>query len=148
MVVMRTSQQGIDLLAEREGMRTRAYLDSVGVPTIGIGHTGPDVYLGLVWPEETCKAVFARDLAKYEDAVNESLEVEVTQCQFDALVSFTYNVGIYAEAHSTMLRYINEGDFKDVDAQFDRWHIPRDIISRRNGEREQFAGRSFQARID
>ena len=144
---MKISEQGLDLLIEREGKRNDAYLDSVGVPTIGVGHTGPEVHMGLHWTDEQVEAVLRADLARFEDAVNASVTLPLEQHQFDALVSFTYNVGIGAEAHSTMVRDINAGDMEAAAAQFDRWHIPPEITSRRNGEREQFKGTAFEPTI-
>ena len=144
---MKTSRQGIDLLIAREGLRRDAYLDSVGVPTIGVGHTGPEVRLGLRWPVERCREVFARDLERFERAVCESVTVGLEQHQFDALVSFAFNVGEAAFRASTLVRKINLGQFELAALQFDRWRIPPEIASRRNAEREQFRGEAFEARI-
>ncbi len=145
---MDLSPQGLELLIGREGKRNAVYLDSEGVPTVGYGHTGPEVHMGDVWTDVQIEEAFAKDLQEYEQAVNDSIHVPLTQNQFDALVSFTYNVGIGAEAHSTMAREINAGAMADIPAQFDRWHIPPEITSRRNGEREQFKGTAFAPRID
>lgn len=145
---MKMSEQGLRLLIEREGSRNAAYLDSVGVPTIGVGHTGPDVPpIGQSWTDEQVQAALAKDLARFEAAVNNAVKVELDQHQFDALVSFAFNVGTGAFEGSTMLRLINAGALAEVPAQFDRWHIPPEITSRRNGEREQFKGTAFEARI-
>ena len=144
---MKTSEQGLDLLIEREGSRNDAYLDSVGVVTIGCGHTGPEVHMGLHWSDEEIKEALAKDIAFFEAAVNGYVTVPLTQNQFDALVSFTFNVGMSAFHQSTMLKLLNTGNADQVPAQFDRWHIPPEITSRRNGEREQFKGTQFKARI-
>jgi lysozyme len=143
---MHISEQGIKLLIEREAARTHAYLDSVGVWTIGVGHTGPEVHEGLVWTDEQVKEAFHKDIARFEDAVN-SAHAAFEPHQFDALVSFAFNVGTGAFKSSTMLRLINEGKMDEVPAQFDRWHIPPEITSRRNGEKHQFIGDRFEARI-
>lgn len=142
---MRISQQGLDLLIAREGKRNDAYLDSVGVLTIGVGHTGPEVHLGLHWNDDQIEAALRADLDRFEDAINDSVTVGLEQYQFDALASFVFNVGNGAFSSSTMLKKINLGQFELVPAQFDRWHIPPEITRRRNGEREQFAGRHFVA---
>lgn len=144
---MKTSEQGIDLIIGREGSRTKAYLDSVGIPTIGVGHTGPEVHMGLVWTEEQVREALAHDLERFEKAVNDNVTVGLEQCQFDALVSFAFNVGAGAFASSTLLKRINTYRFEEAALQFDRWHIPPEITSRRNGEREQFRGTRFEARI-
>lgn len=143
-----TSEQGIDLIVQREGLRTEAYQDIVGVWTIGVGHTGDGVGPGVVWTVEKAKSVLQMDLAGCEAAINADVEVELVQNQFDALVSFTFNVGIPAFESSTLLRLLNAGDFGGAAEQFDRWHIPAGITSRRMGEKAQFMGTAFEARIN
>ena len=145
---MKISDQGLDLLVQREGKRNDAYLDSVGVPTIGVGHTGPEVHLGLHWTDEQVNEALQKDLERFESSVNNHVKVPLEQYQFDALTSFSLNVGTGAFESSTMLRKINAGDFVGAASEFDRWHIPAGITSRRNGEREQFKGTRFEARID
>ncbi len=144
---MKTSDEGLTLLMEREGVRNKAYQDSVGVWTIGVGHTGPEVHAGLVWTDEEVRAAFAHDIQRFEDAVNNYVTVPLTQNQFDALVSFAFNVGAMALRESTLLRILNEKNYTGAALQFDRWHIPPEITSRRNGEREQFRGSQMKARI-
>lgn len=144
---MKISQQGIDLLIAREALRTEAYLDSVGVPTIGVGHTGPEVHMGLVWTEEHCKEVFAQDLERFENALNDNLKVDLQQNQFDALVSWLFNVGTDWARKSTLMRLVNEGSMSAAALEFDKWHIPPEVTSRRNGEREQFKGTALEPRI-
>lgn len=152
---MKISQQGLDLLIEREALRTNAYLDSKGIPTIGVGHTGPEVHLGLVWTVEKCREVFAQDLEWVERAIREGVKVPLEQFQHDALGSFIFNVGAGDPTrpetggflNSTLLKRINAGLMDEAAAQFDRWHIPAEIASRRNAEREQFKGNAFEARI-
>lgn len=144
---MKMSKQGLDLLIEREGSRNTAYLDSVGVPTIGVGHTGPGVHLGLTWTDEQVADALASDLDRFESSVSDHVTVPLEQYQFDALVSFAFNVGVGAFENSTLLKRINANDMDGAAIQFDRWHIPAEITSRRNGEREQFKGAAFSARI-
>jgi lysozyme len=144
---MKTSEQGLKLLHGREGRRNAVYRDSVGVLTVGFGHTGPDVREGDVWTDEQVEAAFAKDLERFERAVNEAVDVPLPQHAFDALVSFAYNVGVGAFKSSTLVRLLNAGDMSGASRQFDRWHIPAEITSRRNGEREQFKGTAFEARI-
>lgn len=145
---MKTSAAGLALLIEREGKRNKAYLDSVGVPTIGVGHTGPEVHLRLTWTDDQVMEVLRKDIERFEMAVNDAVLVELDQYQFDALVSFAFNVGVGAFKSSTLVRLLNLGrSVEEVAAQFDRWNIPPEIISRRNGEREQFKGAALKARI-
>lgn len=141
---MKTSQQGLDLLIAREGKRNDAYLDSVGVWTIGVGHTGPEVHAGLHWTDDQVADALRADLDRFEAAVN-TATAALTQHQFDALVSFAFNVGVGAFTSSTLLKNINAKLFDEAETQFDRWHIPPEITRRRNGEREQFKGTHFVA---
>ena len=142
---MKISDQGLEILIEREGKRNDAYLDSVGVPTIGIGHTGPEVHHGLHWNDDQIEAALRADLDRFEDAINDSVTVGLEPYQFDALVSFAFNVGVGAFKTSTLLRKINLMQFEAAAEQFDRWHIPPEITRRRNGEKEQFKGTHFVA---
>jgi lysozyme len=144
---MKLSDAGLALLIEREGSRNRAYRDSVGVWTIGVGHTGPEVRDGLVWTDEQVQEALRKDVERFERAVLEAVKVEIDQYQFDALVSFAFNVGEGALKSSTLVRKLNAGDTEGAAREFDRWHIPPEITSRRNGEREQFKGAALQARI-
>lgn len=144
---MNISAQGIELLMLREGSRNDAYLDSVGVPTIGVGHTGPEVHLGLHWTDEQVEEALMKDLARFESALLQGLTVPVNQNQFDALVSWLFNVGPDWAHKATLIKKINAGDIDGAEHEFDKWHIPPEITSRRNAEREQFAGRHFVARF-
>ena len=144
---MELSPQGYDLLVGREAKRNDAYLDSKGIPTIGIGHTGPEVHLGLHWTDEQVKAAFDADAA-WVLACLDLVRVPLTQNQFDALFSFIFNIGAGQWGSSTMLRLLNGGSSpEEVAAQFDRWHTPPEITSRRNGEKAQFLGTNYEARI-
>lgn len=145
---MRTSNLGLDLLIQREGSRHEAYLDSVGVWTIGIGHTGSTVYRGLTWTDQQIKDAFAEDIQRFEKAVDDAVHCELRQNQHDALVSFAFNIGVMGLMNSWVVREINNGNWGAAAASFDNWHKPVEIISRRNAEREQFKGTAFVARID
>jgi lysozyme len=93
---MKTSRSGVDLIKSLEGLRLTSYLDSVGVPTIGYGHTGPEVALGQKIDHQHAEVVLRKDLIRFENAVKESVKIELNQHQFDALVSFAFNVGVNA----------------------------------------------------
>ncbi len=150
---MKISQQGLDLLIAREGKRNDAYRDSVGVWTIGVGHTGPEVHEGLHWTDEQIADAFRKDIGRFEKSVNDCVRVTLEQFQFDALVSFAFNCGTEALPHggnggpSGILRSVNARDFEMAARAFDNWHIPPEITSRRNGEREQFKGAAFEPTI-
>ena len=134
---MKLSEQGAYLLIAREGKRTKAYLDTKGIPTIGVGHTGPEVHLGLVWTDEQVTEAFKRDVRWAEDAVN-SCRYPLSQNQFDALVSFVFNIGANAWNRSTIKKLVKLGNLKAAAEQFDRWKIPPEIIGRRMQEKKQF----------
>jgi len=144
---MDISPQGLDLLIQREGKRNDAYQDSVGVWTIGVGHTGPEVHEGLHWTDVQIEEALTKDLQRFEDSVNSHVKVPLEQYAFDALVSFSFNVGTGAFEQSTLLRRLNQTDYAGAADAFDMWHIPPEITSRRNGEREQFKGTAFEPRI-
>lgn len=99
---MKTSNKGIDLIKNHELLRLRAYIDPVGVWTIGYGHTG-GVKSGDVITEEQAEALLRADLAIAERAVSDT-GLRINQNQFDALVSFVFNVGSGNFARSTLLR--------------------------------------------
>ena len=136
---MKMSENGLKLLALREGIKLKAYRDTKGILTIGVGHTGPDVTEGLVWTNEKVMDVFRVDVGTSEDAVNKSVKVDLTQNQFDALVSFVFNVGVGAFKASTLLKILNLGNYDEAAKQFDRWVIPKEITSRRMSEKAQFS---------
>lgn len=134
---MELSDAGAKALIQREGFRNTAYRDTKGILTIGVGHTGPEVRAGLTWTDEQVEEAFKKDVKWAVEAVNKVLQ-PLTQNMFDALVSFTFNVGKAAFLNSTMRKLLDKGDYAGAKAQFDRWHIPKEIIGRRNSERDQF----------
>ena len=141
------SDHGLDLLMQREGKRNEAYLDSKGIVTIGVGHVDPTVQLGDVWTDEQVAEALRKDLA-WVDGCMALVTVPLMAFQSDALRSFIFNIGGGAWGSSTMLRLLNEGaPMDEVAAQFDSWHVPAEITSRRNGEKAQFMGTAFEARI-
>ena len=141
-MVMTTSADGRKRLILREGKRNKAYKDTKGIWTIGVGHTSmagpPKVTPGLVISDEEIDEIFARDLKKYEDTVNKVLTKPVSQTQFDALVSLCFNIGQAGFARSTVVRKINAGDYKGAAEAFMLWNKPPEIIGRRKTEKKQF----------
>jgi lysozyme len=112
---------GRALIQSFEACKLYSYQDQRGVWTIGWGHT-----LGVV-PYQTCTqaeadAWFVQDTQAAVNAVTRTVDVALTQNQFDALVSFTYNVGVGAEASSTLLKLLNQGKFGLAAAQFSFWN--------------------------
>ena len=117
------NDQGIALIKRFESCRLQAYLDAVGIPTIGWGHTGPEVHLGLVWLQQQADDVFMQDLLhKAEIPLNSMLAgFDLSGNQYSALCSLTYNIGSGAFRGSTLLADIHSGNLDDVPAQFLRW---------------------------
>lgn len=128
---MRTSKTGHTLIKSFEGCHKRlpdgrieAYLCPAGVWTIGWGTT-KGIRPGMIITSAQADALFLEDLKKYEDAVNRLVKVDLTQNQFDALVSFVYNLGETAFAKSTLLKRLNAGQYAGVPEQFVRWNKAR-----------------------
>ncbi len=137
-----TSAIGRAVLTAREGCRLAAYLDSVGVPTIGVGHTGraspPPVKLGMTITQAEADAYLAADLAPFEAAVDGVVKVPLADHQFDALVSFAFNIGGAGFAGSTTVRKLNAGDTEGAADAMLLWKRPASLGSRRDAERRQF----------
>lgn len=144
---MATSDVGVSLISGFEGTRFTAYDDGVGVWTIGTGTTvypnGVKVKQGDTCTPEEAKAYFKHDLAKFEKTVNESVTVPLNQNQFDALVSLTYNIGSGAFKGSTLLKLLNQKQYREAAAQFTRWNkangkVLNGLTRRREAERDLF----------
>ena len=122
---MKMSRNGLDLLKDFEGLKLRAYLDPVGIWTVGYGQTSaagpPAVTPGLVITQGEADEILKRDMAQYEDGVRKYVKAALTQGQFDALVDFAYNAGVGALAKSTLLKRVNAGKFDEVPAEFMKW---------------------------
>ena len=131
------------VIKDHEGLRLTAYQDGGGVWTIGYGHTGSDVREGLTIPLSEAERLLTRDLRTAEWHVTRLVKVKLTQNQFDALVSFVYNVGGDAFEKSTMLRLLNAGEYEGAANQFLRWNkdngkVVQGLINRRIKERDLF----------
>lgn len=146
---MKMSANGRALLIRREGFKTRAYRDSVGVWTIGVGHTSaagaPHVTPGLVIGKDEVDAILSRDLVKYENTVDSAVRVPLTQGQFDALVSLCFNIGQGGFAKSSVVRRLNESNYRGAADAFLMWNKPSEIMGRRRGERAQFLKATTEA---
>ena len=140
---MRASEICIKKLKAFEGLRTEAYYDPAGVLTIGYGHTGPDVSPGDVISEYWAEHLLRADLYETEKTVDE-LDVAKTQGQFDALVSFAYNLGINRLRTSSLLKTIREGgNMRAIKREFKKWvhagnKTLRGLETRRAWEAERF----------
>ena len=119
---MKTSQKGVSFIREFEGLETDAYQDVVGIWTIGVGHTGPEVKKGMTITESAALDILGKDLDKFEKGVAKLVKVPLSQDQFDALVSFSFNVGLGNFQSSTLLKLLNQGNYEAVPTQLLRWN--------------------------
>jgi len=115
------SESGLEMLKGHEGLRLKSYKDSAGVWTIGYGHTGEDVSPGMKITRNRATKLLKMDLKRFEEAVIKNVEVPLNQNQFDALVSFSFNVGVNAFKNSTLLEELNKGNYKEAENEFMCW---------------------------
>jgi len=138
---MKLSKNGLQQIIKREGVILHAYYDSVGVITIGTGHTSeagpPKVVPGMTITKEENDKILLADLAPIEKQVNETVKVPITQNQYDALVSIIFNVGP-TFLKSTCMKKLNAGDYKGAADAIMMWNKPPEIIGRRATEKKQF----------
>ena len=141
---MKISSTGLTLIKKFEGCELTAYQDIAGVWTIGYGHTGSDVTPGKVISAIEVEELLRKDVSFFEKGVTEALKVPVNQNQFDALVSFSYNVGLGAFKESTLLKLLNDKTDKNiVAAEFSRWSkadgvVVQGLLNRRKDEQALF----------
>lgn len=144
---MQISDKGISLIKQFEGCKLTAYQDSVGVWTIGYGWTQPvdgkPIRAGMTIKQEAAERLLKTGLVSYESDVSRLVKVGLTQGQFDALVSFTYNLGSRSLSTSTLLRKLNAGDYAGAADEFLRWNkaggkVLNGLTRRREAERALF----------
>lgn len=141
---MRISEAGVDLIKAFEGCKLEAYKCPAGIWTIGYGHTGSNVTSGLSIDEQEAESLLYDDLVKFEDGVNKlTCELDITQGMFDALVCFSYNVGLGNLAKSTLLKLLKQNKVLEASEQFKVWNKAggkelAGLTRRRNAEAELF----------
>jgi lysozyme len=139
---VKTSPAGIFAIRGREGCVLHAYQDSVGVWTIGVGHTGrmapPLVHPGMIINTAQADQFLAVDLAPTEAALNAVIKVPVTANEFDALASITFNIGIGGMRGSSFMRQLNLRNYRACADDFLLWDRPAVLLRRRREERAQF----------
>ncbi len=145
---MKTGDEGIALIRHFEGCRLDAYLCPAGVWTIGYGHT-KGVKEGETIDQEAAEAFLIEDLEEFEGYVTEMVEVPLSQFQFDALVSWTFNLGPGNLERSTLLAKLNQGEYTDVPFEIKRWTraggvILPGLVKRRDAEAALFEGRDWK----
>ena len=117
---MQTSSNGIELIKEHEKLRLKAYLDAVGIPTIGYGHT-KGVKIGQTITEDQAIEFLKEDLSVAENAINKQ-NLSLNQNQFDALVSFVFNVGTGSFQSSTLLKKAKaDSNDTSIALEFAKW---------------------------
>jgi lysozyme len=144
---MNISQEGISLIKKFEGCELEAYKCAAGVWTIGYGHT-KDVKEGDSILKEDAESMLMHELQEYCNDVDIAVKVDLKQNEFDALVSWTYNLGLTNLNSSTMLKVLNEGKHDEVPAQMKRWNkasgqVKQGLVRRREAEALMFEGKDW-----
>jgi lysozyme len=147
----RISPKGRELIKTFESLKLKAYKCPADKWTIGYGHTGPEVYSGLVITEDQAETLLEKDLETFEMGVEELVKVSINDDQFAALVSFSFNVGLDIDADqiaeglgdSTLLKKLNAGDYVGAADEFLKWNkVKGKVVSglsrRRVEERKLF----------
>lgn len=149
---MKISRNSLDLIKKWEGKKIKAYLDPVGIPTIGYGTirypSGKPVSLGDEISDAEAEAFLKFDVDESVKHLDEPLKgIKLNQNQFDAIVSLSYNIGVGAFAGSTLLKNLKAKDIKGAAAEFDKWNkgtikgkkkVLPGLTKRRKDERELF----------
>lgn len=144
-----TSQKGLDLIKEFEGFVPTTYLCPAKIPTIGYGHTGKvdgktlDMNNKITISRQKAEELLREDVKSFELLVKKYITVPLTQNQFDALVSFTYNLGGESLRNSTLRKVLNQGKYNEVSTQLMRWVFANGkrlegLIRRRAAEADLF----------
>jgi lysozyme len=152
---MKFNINGLKIIAKFEGCSLKGYVCPAGVLTIGYGSTGLDYFnldkrgnptpisLKTVWTKEQCKQRLMKDIADFSNKLIPLIGVDLTSNQFSALVSLVYNIGLGAFKKSTLLKKINQGDFKGAADEFPKWNkaggkVLPGLTNRRAAERFLF----------
>ena len=147
MTKMNISEEGLALIKKFEGCELEAYQDSVGVWTIGYGHT-KDVKEGNKINKDEAEHLLAEEMPEYEGYINDMVEVPLNQCQFDALVCWVYNLGPTNLKNSTLLTVLNQERYNDVPREIKRWNkaggeVLKGLVRRREAEALLFEGKDW-----
>ena len=139
--------EGLALIKKFEGCELEAYQCSAGVWTIGYGHT-KGVEAGDEISKEQAEEMLVEELHEYESYVNDFVTAPLSQNQYDAMVSWVYNLGPANLKASTMLKVLNAGEYEEVPAQMKRWNkaggkVLEGLIRRREAESLLFLGKEW-----
>lgn len=148
---MKIDKKGLDFLVSLEGLKLKPYLDSRGVPTIGIGSTFYESGERVKMTDEPISKeeafhLFELTKDKYEKPINDKIKVILTQNQFNALFAFAYNVGPTGAANSDLFKYINANSERAlIEKGFMNWKGKRlnkrgepELLTRRQAEIKKY----------
>jgi len=113
-------ETAINLIKSFESFRSKAYLDLAGIPTIGWGTT-KEIHLGMTTTKEQAEEWMREDVAKVANALTSLISIELTECQFSALVSLVYNIGVHNFSASTLLKKLHAEDLSGAAQEFLNW---------------------------
>ena len=145
---MKVSDKCINMIKHHEGFVRKPYQDPIGLWTVGVGHLiGDGKKLPKEWnkefTDEEVDNILCEDLERFEIGIQRLTKVPLTQSQFDALVSFSFNVGLGNFQSSTLRSKLNRGDYEGASNEFPKWRkaggkILKGLVRRRADERNLF----------
>jgi lysozyme len=141
--IMAIAKSTLSFITKEEGYRNKAYKDSKGLWTIGVGHlikADEQHLLTATLTDQQVEDLLKSDLKWCSEAVESSVKVPLTQAQFDALYSLCFNIGETAFKKSTVVRKINENDLPGAADAILMWNKPEVLKKRRERERALFLG--------
>ena len=137
------AQSTLSLIIGFEGKRNRAYKDSRGLPTIGVGHLilpSESYLLTATLTDEQVEDLLRKDLEWCETAINGCIQTPINQNEFDALCSLCFNIGAANFKNSLVVKKLNANDYQGAADAFLNWDKPPELLGRRQKERELFIG--------
>ena len=145
---MKTSAEGIALIKKFEGCELESYICPAGVWTIGYGTT-KNVIEGMKITGNQAEELLKKDLETFEEEIERLVEVPLSQCQFDSLVAWTYNLGATNLKKSTLLKVLNRAEHDEVPIQIKRWNkangeVLKGLVRRREAEALLYEGKDWQ----
>jgi lysozyme len=151
-MMRRINAEGLAFIKQWEGLRLDAYKCSASVWTIGYGHTAT-AKQGMRISQTEAERLLYQDLAVFEAEVSRAVDVKLSDNQFAALVSWTYNVGVQAMRTSSLIRKLNQGDYASVPGELARWNkvggtVNKGLSNRRAAEAGLWARGAFVASRD
>ena len=144
---MKISEEGLALIKKFEGCELEAYQCAAGIWTIAYGRI-KEVKEGHTCTQEQAEAWLDEELHEYQSYIDDMVEVDLEQCQFDALVSWVYNLGPSNLKSSTLLKVVNNSEYDEVPERIKRWNkaggkVLEGLVRRREAEALLFLGKSW-----